>query len=409
MLTTIAAALLAAQPAPAAPPPAIPAVPGLTPRLAEAPDYRVDAAWLCLPGRVDACSQLMPTTALTASGYGATSQSAPNPQAKVDCFYVYPTVSRDPGMNSDIEPGLEEKGTAWFQLGRLASVCRTFAPIYRQLTATALGRFLATGADPAPNLAIAYGDVLSAWREFLAHRNQGRPFVLVGHSQGSIHLQKLLREEIEGKPIARKLVSALIPGWPVEVPPGKLVGGTFRSTPLCTRERETGCVLTWMTFRAESPPPQPSFLGRAAKAGMTAGCTNPAALGSDRPARLDSYWYVLSRGQFAAIPWSSEGPPPTPFLRSQGLVTGQCRHDGTAGYLAVSVATGANEKWTPRIPGDVIMLGQVNKGWGMHLIDMNVAQGDVVTVLAAQAGAAISAGATPARRSAATRPKARRR
>jgi hypothetical protein len=306
-------------------------------------------------------------------------------------------------MNSDMDAGIEEQGTAWVQMGRLASVCRPFAPIYRQMTLAALGRTMAGGVDPRISFAIAYADVLAAWRDFLAHRSGGRRFILVGHSQGSIHLEKLIQEEIEGKPVAGRMVSAVILGWPVEVPAGKNVGGTFKSTPLCARAGQTGCVLTWMTFRAESPPPQPSFLGRAKAPGMTAGCTNPAALGSDGPAKLDSYWYALARAQ-EPIAWSSDGAPPTPFLRTEGLLTGQCRHEGSAGYLAVSVNAVPGARWTSRIPGDVYLLGQLNKGWGLHTADMNVAQGDLVRVLAAQA-AAVSGNATPARRSAAARPK----
>ena len=179
-----------------------------------------------------------------------------------------------------------------------------------------------------------------------------------------------------------------------------------RGAAICTRGGETGCVLTWMTFRAEAPPPDPSFLGRAKGAGMTAGCTNPAALGSDAPAKLESNWFTLARANAPAIAWSSEGAPPTLFLHSRGLVTAQCAHSGTAGYLAVSVNAVAGAKWTSRIPGDIYMMGQLNKGWGMHLADMNIAQGDLVRVLAAQA-AAVSGGATPARRSAAAPPKSR--
>src|SRR5438067_10684469 len=100
MLALLAAALLAAQaPAPA------PAVPGLTPRPgADAPDYANNDSWLCLPGRVDSCSRKLPTTPLTPAGYGTPGEASPNADAKVDCFYVYPTVSRDPGMNSDMNP-----------------------------------------------------------------------------------------------------------------------------------------------------------------------------------------------------------------------------------------------------------------------------------------------------------------
>jgi hypothetical protein len=195
------------------------------------------------------------------------------------------------------------------------------------------------------------------------------------------------------------MLSAIVLGWAVEVPPGRLVGGSFKSTPLCTKEGQTGCVLTWMSFRAESPPPPGSFLGRAARPGMTAGCTNPAALGSDRAAPLDSYWFALTPVQAGAEPviWSKEGPPPTPFVRTEGLAIGQCRHDGQAGYLAVSVKADPADPRTDRIPGDVYIMGQINRGWGTHLIDMSLAQGDLIRLVEAQARA-FSAGATRAPR-----------
>ena len=56
------------------------------------------------------------------------SKVAANPSA--DCFYVYPTISRDPTDNSDLVPGIEEQAVAAVQLARFASVCKTYAPIY---------------------------------------------------------------------------------------------------------------------------------------------------------------------------------------------------------------------------------------------------------------------------------------
>ncbi|HEX8622321.1 MAG TPA: DUF3089 domain-containing protein [Allosphingosinicella sp.] len=350
-------------------------------------NYESDSTWLCLPGRADACGGPLATTALNANGYGSTGQALPNKDAAVDCFYVYPTISRDPGLNSDIEPGLEENATAAVQIARFGSVCRTFAPIYRQVTLAALPRAFA-GEDLRENFDMAYQDVGHAWREFLAHRNQDRPFVLIGHSQGAIHLLRLLAEEIEGRPEAKRMLSAILLGWPVEVPEGKRVGGSLKSTPLCSRVGETGCVITYMTFRASAPPSADAFLGRAARAGMTAGCTNPGALGGGK-AKLDSYWFVLSPVQPGAEPvvWSSQGTPPTPFLRTEGLVTAECRHDGQAGWLAVTESADPADTRTDRIPGDVYTMGKLNPGWGLHLIDMNVAQGDLVRLVEAQAEA----------------------
>jgi hypothetical protein len=376
---TAAIALLIAAPAAAQ----APAQAG--PPLAPAPDYRQDSAWLCLPGRGDACGMPLATTALNANGYGSTGQVAADKAAKIDCFYVYPTVSRDPGINSDLAPGMEENGTAMVQLARFAGVCKAYAPIYRQITATGLVRAF-TGEDVRPYFATAYEDVLAAWRNFLATRNQGRPFVLIGHSQGSIHLLKLLQEEIEGKPAAKKMLSAILLGWAVEVPEGKLVGGSLKSTPLCTSVGQTGCVITYMSFRASAPPPPGSFLGRASKPGMTAACTNPAALRGGK-AKLDSYWFTRSPAAPGATPvtWSSQGAPPTPFLRTEGLVTGECRHDGQAGFLAVTENADPKDARTDRIPGDVYIGGKLNPGWGLHLVDMNVAQGDLIRLVEAQA------------------------
>ncbi|HEX8444449.1 MAG TPA: DUF3089 domain-containing protein [Allosphingosinicella sp.] len=360
-----------------------------------APNYTDDTNWLCLPGRDDPCSAPLATTALNANGYGSTGQVTPAKSPPADCFYVYPTVSRDRGLNSDLLPGLEERGAATSQFARFGTVCRAFAPVYRSVTLGALPLAFA-GTNLQPNFDTAYGDVLAAWREFQSRRAKNRPFVIIGHSQGSIHAMRLISQEIEGKPVAKRMLSAILLGWPVEVPAGKLVGGSFKSTPLCTRTGQTGCVLTYMSFRAESPPAAGSFLGRAARPGMTAGCTNPAALGSDKPAPLDSYWFALAPTQGPQpIAWSSQGPPPTPFLRTEGLATGQCAHDGQAGYLAVRVNADPKDARTDHIPGDVFIAGQINRGWGLHVADMSLGQGDLIRLVEAQSGS--YRGARPAR------------
>jgi DUF3089 family protein len=350
-------------------------------------NYGHESAWLCLPGRADTCGGPLATTALNPNGYGSTGQVLPDKDAPADCFYVYPTVSRDPGLNSDLVPGLEEQATAAVQAARFGSVCKVHAPLYRQVTLAGLGRALG-GENLTAATATAYGDVLAAWRQFLAGRSQGRPFVLIGHSQGSIHLLKLLAEEIEGKPVAKRMLSAILLGWTVEVPEGKLVGGSLKSTPLCTKTGQTGCVITYMAFRASAPPPAGAPLGRAMRPGMTAGCTNPGALRGGK-ARLDSYWFTMSPAQPGAEPviWSSQGNPPTPFLRTEGLVAAECRHSGQAGWLAVAENADPRDARTDRIPGDVYMAGKLNPAWGLHLVDINVAQGDLIRLVEAQAAA----------------------
>src|SRR6185312_4254839 len=111
----------------------------------------------------------------------------------------------------------------------------------------------------------------AAFHYYLDHYNHGRPYVLIGHSQGTIHLTRLLASEIENGPAAARLLSALLIGYAVEVPEGRPVGGSLQRTPLCTSNGQTGCVITYMSFRAGSPPQPDALLGRATRAGMTAG------------------------------------------------------------------------------------------------------------------------------------------
>ncbi len=363
-----ALALIAAAPAPA------------QPAASGAPNYANDSTWLCLPGRADMCSTPLATTALSANGYGSNGKSEVAKDPPLDCFYVYPTVSNDQAMNSDLNPGREEKIATEAQFARFASVCRTYAPIYRQMTVAAVAAY-AAGGDISQAAAIAYRDVLAAWRNYLATRNQGRPFVLIGHSQGSLMLQQLIAREIENKPaIAGRMKLAIIPGFDVLVPQGRLVGGTFKKTPLCSREGETGCVMTWTSFREKNVPPRNALFGVADKAGMTVGCVNPARPGSRDWVKLDSYWYAHSSYPVPGGPiqWSSEGAPPTPYLRTEGLVSGKCINDGQRGYLWIHTNSKAGEKWTDHIGGEVGMLGMFLPGWGMHLADVAEAQGDLI-------------------------------
>ena len=356
-----------------------------TPAAAQAPvNYASPASWICLPGRADSCSAPLKTTALDPAGYGARSVSNVAANAPVDCFIVYPTVSRDPGLNSDLTPGDgEEKGVVQAQFGRLASVCRPFAPIYRSMTLGAVTA-AATGGDVTGPATIAINDIRAAWKNYLATRNQGRPFVLVGHSQGSLMLIQLLARDIEGRPEAKRMKLAIVPGFNVMVPQGKRVGGTFKSTPLCGAPGETNCVMSWVSYRERNTPPVGALFGIADQPGMTVGCTNPARPGATGWVPLDSYWY--SRSSLAVpggpIAWSSEGPPPTPYLHTQGLVSARCVNDGPRGYLSIRTNANPADKRTDRVGGEVGALGFFLPGWGMHMSDVSEAQGDIIRAIA---------------------------
>jgi hypothetical protein len=205
---------------------------------AAATDYADPAVWLCRPGRQDACSASQDATIVAVNGSlkRETFHAAKSPS--IDCFYVYPTVSNEPGGNSDLTVTNAERMVVNTQFARFAAKCRVFAPMYRQVTLTALRAMLA--GKPIPlDRDLGYSDVLAAWNYYLAHDNRGRGVVLVGHSQGSGVLTRLIKEEIDGKPIQGKLISAILMGTNLPVPKGADVGGAFKHIPVCRSNRQT--------------------------------------------------------------------------------------------------------------------------------------------------------------------------
>ena len=364
-----AAALFAATPV---------SVPAQSP--APAPDYAKEASWLCLPGRADTCSTPLPTTALNPNGYGSVGRNEVAKDPPIDCFYVYPTVSNDRGMNSDLNPGREEKLAAETQFARFASVCRPFAPVYRQMTLASVAAY-AAGADITGAAKLAYSDLASAWKNYIATKNNGRPFVLIGHSQGSLMIQQLIAHEIETNPaVAKRMKLAIIPGFNVLVPQGKLVGGTFKKTPLCNRPGETSCVISWVSFREKNVPPPGAIFGYAPQPGLTVGCVNPARPGSHNWEALDSYWFTRSTLPVPGGPiqWSTESAPSTPYVRTEGLASARCVNEGQRGYLSIRTNADPHDKRTDRVGGEVAILGMFLPGWGMHLADVAESQGDLM-------------------------------
>jgi len=351
------------------------------------PDYRQDSSWLCRPGRQDACAQDLTATVIAADGSRTIEkfEAAKNP--KFDCFYVYPTVSLDTTPNSDLTRGPEEMRVIQFQAARFGAKCRVFAPMYRQVTLTAL-RSVMAGGSPAIDRDMAYRDVEAAWNDYLAHDNKGRGVVLIGHSQGSLMLTQLIGRAIEGKPAQKLLISAMLIGSNVPVLEGKDTG-LFLTVPLCRAADQTGCIVTYASFRANSPPPADSRFGKGDRSGTEAGCTNPAALGGGSAVTRD---YLVTAGSLLggtdAPRWTSDGKPvTTPFVRVPGLLSAECVRKGGFNYLAVTTHADAADPRIDDIGGDVRVGPTVLASWGLHLIDMNVAQGDLIALAEKQAKA----------------------
>lgn len=206
------------------------------------PDYSQAQSWLARPGLPDDPSRWSP------EGTVAT------PSGKAAVFYIHPTTYlTTAAWNAPIEPGGETEVRSRLFVQSQASAFNgtgeIWAPRYRQ---AAYGAFLLKSEDAEKALGLAYSDVAAAFDEFVRQNPTG-PIILAGHSQGALHLERLLREKVAGKPIAKRIVAAYVVGWPISTVSDLAALGL----PACASPDETGCILSWMTF---ADPANPDFI-----------------------------------------------------------------------------------------------------------------------------------------------------
>lgn len=351
-------------------------------------DYANADNWLCRPGRADACAIDLSTTVVSAGGALTREEFHAEIDPAIDCFYVYPTVSMQPVANADMSVDAEERAVVKLQFARFASKCRLFAPLYRQMTIAQLRKALA--GEGAGDQAMAYGDIVDAWNYYLKHDNHGRGVVLIGHSQGSGELKHLLQQEFDGKPLAKQLVSAILAGTHVFVAKGSDAGGTFRTIPLCRETGQTGCVIVYNSFRATSPPAADALTERSDDPVLVDACTNPADLAGGS-GTLKPYFAAHERGfgnTQPALPWAKDGPDvTTPFVTVPGMLSAECASNANATYLAISVHPDPSGKRADDFRGDVFTHGQVRPRWGLHVVDVELAMGNLLDIVEAQARA----------------------
>jgi hypothetical protein len=337
-----------------------------------------DTVWLCKPGtQPNPCEGGLDTTVFSPDGQSSV-ETPKQSKRKIDCFYVYPTVSEQQGPNADLTIEPAQIAVAQQQAARFSQHCRVFAPMYNQLTISSLSRPPEELVGPGQ---IAYGSVVSAWRDYLRHYNKGRGVVLIGHSQGTGMLRLLIRNEIDPRRSLRKrLVAALLLGLNVTVKRDSVVGGDFQHVPACTAPKQFGCVVAYSTFN-ETPPDNTLFGKPGGRLGEALGfptgpeyevlCTNPAALAggsAELETLVNSAPVPGLIGAGLSIMYG--GPQPsaaTSWIRPQDHYTGECVESNGANVLMIS-PVGSARRLNP----------SPDATWGLHLADVNIALGNLV-------------------------------
>lgn len=217
----------------------------------EANAYESPALWHSRPGiGVSDPARWQPAYA---AGSGA-APAAGQPKPAFAVFFVHPTsyMSRA-SWNAPLDNGgdAEAERIARVYLRGMASpfnaASEIWAPRYRQAT---MGAFLTDAPESRQAIEAAYADVREAFRYFLSSVDPATPIVLAGHSQGALHLKRLVAEEVKGGPAAARLVAAYVIGWPVSTLHDLPVMGF----PACAAPEQTGCVISWSSFAEPADP-----------------------------------------------------------------------------------------------------------------------------------------------------------
>ncbi len=336
-----------------------------------------ETVWICKPGQSDdLCAGTMEGVSWPAPGQLAEPLGYTRPSAApVDCFYLYPTQSEQETPNSDLEKDPPIRRVVVQQARMFSSVCNVYAPMHRQVT------YNGNQGANSPDVEVAYASVKAAFQEYLDKYNQGRGFILLGHSQGSAHTARLIDEMVDkDAKLRERFVGAIAPGANIYVPIGQDIGGMYENVPVCSREGQYGCLIAFSAYT--DVPGAGSMFSRLdvgywiyPEARPDSGryevvCANPAALDGSNGTMLP----LVNLDYLSGVPAAETS---SPWASAPDYYTSECKREGGAHWLNVAKIN---------LPGDErLNLGEVaGAGTNWHVPEFNLAEGNLLRIVQKQ-------------------------
>lgn len=340
-----------------------------------------DTVWICKPGQADdLCAGTIDGVSNPAPGQAAEPLPYKRPaDAPVDCFYLYPTQSEQATPNANLDKDPPIRRVVVQQARMFSSVCDVYAPMYHQVT------YNGNQGSYNQDVETAYQSAKAGFEDYLKNYNDGRGFIMIGHSQGAAHTARLIDDMVDKDPDLRKrFVGAIAPGANISVPIGQPVGGLFDNVPACTEVGEFGCVTAYSTFN-DVPGPTAPFSrldfgywiypeARPDSSKYEAMCVNPALIdgGDGTLLPLVNLDYLLD------VPSGPEGD--APWLSQPDYYKVECKSQDGAHWLNLTKTD---------LPGDSRpdIGALVASGSNYHVPEVNLAEGNLLTIAQKQADA----------------------
>jgi len=207
-----------------------------------APDYHKEENWAVLPDTYSKELKQFSSTQIDT--------------LQADVFYVYPTLNtekEDLRWNVPLDDKKQQdkvlNKAVLFQASAFTTSGKLYVPYYRQAHIRSYSRLDVGGKEA---LLLAYADVKKAFETYLEKYNNGRPILIVSHSQGSTHTKFLLRDFFDNKPLQQKLIAAYIVGTVIQPT-------LYTTIKPMQKPNEIGGFVGWNTYKKGAYPQKKDF------------------------------------------------------------------------------------------------------------------------------------------------------